>query len=389
MSALRRNACPTLGAPMATGDGLLARLRPASGSFAPDEVASLARAAAQHGNGILEVTQRGSLQIRGLSEASARALGEEVRRMGLAVREGLPVETGPLAGLDPTEHADPRPLAADIALQSAAFASRLGPKVSVVMDGGGRIGMMRVLADIRLEAMDNVRWRVSVGGTAETAAILGIFDPHDAVAEGVRLLERLAQRGRLARGRDLLPANASRPASSDTVGMMPPVGVFPLGDGTVARGAALPFGQIDAASLAALAETGGADAFRLGLDYTLLLLCKPDKLSAVERAAEVAGLILDPADPRLRISACAGAPACHAGLLDTKALAKALAPALPAGHGKVHLSGCPKRCAEPKAAVLVEGREGAAVVNGVSVASGHVVAAIGQALRERQEQSAA
>ena len=69
----RRGACPGLSAPMATGDGLLVRLLPI-GTIALDAFAALCVAARQHGNGIIEVTSRGSIQIRGLSAASAPRL---------------------------------------------------------------------------------------------------------------------------------------------------------------------------------------------------------------------------------------------------------------------------------------------------------------------------
>src|SRR4051812_32309037 len=111
---LKRGLCPTLAAPMQTGDGLLVRLHPLSGGLTPASFAALAAAAQAHGNGILEVTARGNLQIRGLTTVSAVGLARDVDAMGIAVRTGVPVETPPLAGLDPQEIADPTGLAAAI-----------------------------------------------------------------------------------------------------------------------------------------------------------------------------------------------------------------------------------------------------------------------------------
>ena len=65
-SGLRRGACPTLAAPMVTGDGLLVRLRPAGGALSLAQFKALAASAAANGNGVLEITARGNLQIRGL-----------------------------------------------------------------------------------------------------------------------------------------------------------------------------------------------------------------------------------------------------------------------------------------------------------------------------------
>ena len=74
-ASMRRGACPGLSAPMATGDGLLARLTPSGSTIALDAFAGLCAAARTHGNGIIEITSRGSIQIRGLSAASAPLLG--------------------------------------------------------------------------------------------------------------------------------------------------------------------------------------------------------------------------------------------------------------------------------------------------------------------------
>ena len=64
---------------------------------------------------------------------------------------------------------------------------------------------------------------------------------------------------------------------------------------------------------------------------------------------DIPGLITDPADPILRITACTGAPACPQALGDTRTLARRLAPHLPTGQ-KLHISGCAKGCAHPAAA---------------------------------------
>ncbi len=85
----RRGACPALAAPMATGDGLLVRLRPVGGALTLSQFASLARSAAAHGNGILEITARGNLQIRGLRAETVGQLAADIDAAGITVPEGL------------------------------------------------------------------------------------------------------------------------------------------------------------------------------------------------------------------------------------------------------------------------------------------------------------
>ncbi|KKB08405.1 hypothetical protein VE25_18925, partial [Devosia geojensis] len=105
----RRGACPTLRQPMPTGDGLLARFRPVDSTLSLPALAAIARAAEVHGNGLIEITQRGSLQVRGLSPETSAPFARAIVA-AVEVESGVPVETPPLAGLDGAP--DPRPLAA-------------------------------------------------------------------------------------------------------------------------------------------------------------------------------------------------------------------------------------------------------------------------------------
>ena len=154
--SMRRGACPGLSAPMATGDGLLARLTPAGSTIALDAFAGLCGAARTHGNGIVEITSRGSIQIRGLSAASAPLFAAEVASLGIEASDGIPVVTDPLAGLTDADIFDAHALAAALrkALAAAPFASRLSAKVSVAIDGGAALHLDALAADIRLRPID-------------------------------------------------------------------------------------------------------------------------------------------------------------------------------------------------------------------------------------------
>ena len=407
--SLRRGACPTLAAPMPTGDGLLARMNPVSGGVTPETLSSIAVAAERFGNGLIEVTARGSLQIRGLTLESAPRLAAVVDEMEIAVRSGVPVETGPLAGLDPEEVADARPLAVEIRgkIAAAGLSQRVGPKVSVIVDGGGRLRLDAILADIRLQAVaagGAGLWRVSTGGTAETARELGLVSDADAATAVVAILETLAAKGRTARAREVsvealssalppsvLPdislsrgeigrpheqsqtaagkAQLSKLPISPLEGEMSgrteggnversPLTLFRLRDTRVALGIALPFGQATAAQMGGLAEAAGLNGvrdMRFAPGRILLALAPTaEAASALKEAASALGFITDPADPRLAVVACAGAPACASGHLAAREIASEIArdaATLGAG-GVIHVSGCAKLCAKPAHAVF-------------------------------------
>ncbi|ANT52419.1 precorrin-3B synthase [Mesorhizobium amorphae] len=439
----RRGACPALSKPMQTGDGLLVRLNPVAGGLAPKSLIGLGESALRHGNGIMEVTARGSLQIRGLTPESARLLAGEVDALGIAVRTGVPIETGPLAGLDPQEVADPRPLAESVraAVDQAGLAQRLGPKVSVVVDGGGQLAMDAVTADVRLIAVRtgaDVLWAVSVAGDNQSAIPLTAVDEDAARDIAVAALRMVAEKGREAHARDLserqlaslaswhsvtppsvLPDISptrgeialSSPLSPITTVALPPVepievrgpapelpisplvgemsgrteggakerfplthsarspvGVFDLATAGVALGIGLPFGSMPAEKLIDLIRQAlalGTTEIRLAPGRALLFLGMP--LSAcpwLQNSATTLGFVTTPADPRTRIAACPGTPACASGQIVTRDIAETVASEtadILDASLTLHISGCAKGCAHPgKAALTLVGDENGA-----------------------------
>lgn len=335
---LRRGACPTLREPMPTGDGLLARFRPIDAALTPAALIAIAQAAGAHGNGLIEITARGSLQVRGLTAGTATPLARAIKA-AVAVEEGVPVETPPLAGRDPAERVDPRPFAAALrrTIGDAGLAGRLSPKVTVIVDGSRALAALA--ADIRVEAADD-GWCVDADRPLNEAA---------AIAVVLGKLEAIAARGLLARARAPVSA-ASVPA---------PIGTLQLADGTHALGLALPFGSIESPTLAALAEaaaeSGGREvrlAPRRGFHVVGLTA---EAVVQLRQRATSLGFVADPADPRLAIAACAGRDGCASGLIATRPLAARLAQAAPAlldGSFTLHVSGCAKGCAHPRPAAL-------------------------------------
>src|SRR6202044_206504 len=73
--------------------------------------------------------------------------------------------------------------------------------------------------------------------------------------------------------------------------------------------------------------------------------------AGLAEAAREKNFIVDPADPRRKIKACAGRPACPNALADVRAVATRLAPRW-AGAGVLHVSGCVKGCAAPGGAAV-------------------------------------
>jgi len=364
----RRGTCPGLADPLPTGDGLLARLALAR-AVPLDAFAALCAAAQAHGNGIVEITSRGSVQVRGLTARSAPAFAAAVEALDIADAAAGRVVGNPLAGLDPHEIFDVTEVAdrlRDLLLESG-LASKLAPKVSVVVDGGGALHLDAVPGDIRLRAnatSGTARFHVMLASGGPTAATCATIAPEHTVDTILALLHEIATEGPTARARDLPHparfANAALPRRPPAQ----PIGTHCLRDGSVALGIGLPFGHSEAGTLqTVIEEARHADAMsvRPAPGRVLLLIgIPPAQASGIVEKAERLGFITNPDDPRRRVVACAGAPACAAAEIPTRALAPAIAAARsPDVQTTIHVSGCTKGCAHPAAAdVTVVGVRG-------------------------------
>ena len=110
------------------------------------------------------------------------------------------------------------------------------------------------------------------------------------------------------------------------------------------------FGRMRAQQFAALidaAKSDRAETLRLTTSRQIAIVGHPHSAQeALTQNAKSLGFLTDPADPRLRIVACAGKPACASAARDVQADALALADILPRGGPvALHVSGCAKGCA--------------------------------------------
>ncbi|MDB5530656.1 MAG: hypothetical protein JWR51_3759 [Devosia sp.] len=350
---------------MQTGDGLLVRLRPVGGVISPDQLRAVAGSAERFGNGQIEITARGNVQVRGLRADAVAAFAQGIETV-VAIETGLVIEVSPLAGLDLHEIADPRPLAEAIrkAVADGALEAALGPKVTVVVDGGGRVGRYGLSADIRLTAggsTDAPMWALEVGGNA-----IGLLRTQDAAGAVWAMLSLIAELGPRGRGRNLNVA-AMRQALAPLVAAasIPPAPVRPepdrieLTNGRVGAIVGLAFGAASAAALTGLADAAqhaGIAEFHLAPQHRLIGICATEADAArFQQAAGALGFIISAADPRRAISACIGSEGCASGTIAARPVAETLAQAEAEffdGSFALHVSGCAKGCAHPSPALL-------------------------------------
>jgi precorrin-3B synthase len=348
---------------MATGDGLLVHLHPFAGRLTADQARRVAEAARDHGNGHLDITARGNLQIRGVSDETYPELLSLLEREGLTEPEGHGpnrlTAVSPLAGLDPCDRLDALALAEAIE-NACATLEGLPAKLFVAVDGGGSMPLDAIGADLHLVA----------GEVADV--VFGMFPgeigaaPLSDTPEAVRaILAGFAEMRRTGRTearrlRDLEPRLVQELTASvalDPVAAMPRrraarrAGVIAL-TGSHAVLLALPFGRCGTGQLSQAAqwsERFGTGEIRLSFTRGILLPGIADAdVSTLLAEASRAGFITDADDPRLSLIACPGRPDCASASTPAPADALRIAGScsdLVADGATVHVSGCPKGCA--------------------------------------------
>lgn len=342
--------CPGALRPMRSGDGLVVRIRPHGGRLDASQAVGIAELAGRYGNGLIDLTSRANLQIRGVSEVSYLPLVDELAQLELLdpdadseARRNVLVTPFWTAG-DETPS-----LAAELEKGLVGAALDLPTKFGFAIDDGNERVLASASADIRIERDRAGRLMVRADGATRGRAVT----PSEAVPIALALSEWFVASGGAERRRMAthLAAVASLPEalrgdaeparrSADSVPGLRREGAM----------VAVAFGQVQHRTLSDLAAR--AEALRV-TPWRMLLA------EGMRELPDGAGLITRADDPALRVIACSGAPRCSEAHADTRALASALALHVPSG-ARLHVSGCAKGCAHSGSAeiTLVATRDG-------------------------------
>ena len=332
-----RGWCPGALRPMLSGDGWVVRLRVPMGRLSEDQARGVAALARAHGNGLIDLSSRANLQLRGVTEAGHTPLIHGLRALGLVddsaeteARRNLTITPFWQAG-DATER-----LAIDLTQALVWDAPDLPGKFGFAADTGPSPVLQTTPADIRLE-------RDTAGGLILRADGMALGLPvgeATAVAQAMALARWFVASGGMRDGRGRMAGLIAAGVRPDGHTVAPAQPALPPLPGDIAGGTlvALAFGQIEAGTLALLADHG---PIRL----------TPWRMLLVEGATNlpmIPGLIRDADDPLLSVIACTGAPGCPQAFGSTRDIARQLAPHL---QGRLlHVSGCAKGCAHPRSA---------------------------------------
>ncbi len=329
--------CPGVLRPHQAADGAMIRVRVPGGQTTGAELTRLSAVAARYGSGLLQLTSRASLQLRGLPEVLPDELVAEITAAGFLpsvdherVRN---IVASPLTGLhDGLSDLRPMIKALDRAIVEDPDLVELPGRFLFALDDG-RGDVTGLTFDLAYRATGADHGLVLVGSADQAITVPSIEAVPTMINRARRFLSDRSATG--AWHLRELDSAARRTSSSDSM-------ITPLGRIGTHAGVAVPFGHLSPNQVQVIDRVVGGGPVVITPWRGLVV---PGAAAHLEVLAQ-AGLVVDDSSSWTLLSACVGAPWCGNGRVDTHQLAQILS-GLPLGETRVHLSGCERRCGAP------------------------------------------
>lgn len=349
------DACPGMLTLHPARDGDVARIRLPGGYVTSRQWSAIAAVAREFGDGNVDVTARGNVQVRGLRPGSATALASRAAGAGLlpsgAHDRARNITASPLSGLGRRPALRRLVQSLDAAIVADPVLAALpGRFVFAVDDGTGGAALAR--SDIGLRRTGRHAELLIAGQHSGMQMPL-----HAAVPTAIAAARAAISLGvgtAVARIRDL-PGGGTAVASA--VGVVaglaapPDGGRLPLGAISLAgRDVVVAGTRLGRLTAAQLTVTGSllhrADVLRLAAAGRIVI---PLAIPPVTACAQLAGsgLLTSGNDMMSGVSACSGM-ACSRSVADVRALARPLP-----GRPVIHWAGCARGCGAPADADLI------------------------------------
>jgi precorrin-3B synthase len=365
------DACPGILDLHEARDGFVARIRLPGGYASAAGLRSLATLAEGFGDGHVDLTARGNVQIRGIQAGVAALMAGRATAAGFlpspAHDRARNITASPLAGLagHPGLRGAVRSL--DRAIRAdPGLAALPGRFLFSLDDGTGRAGLGSCDVGLRLERAGEGGsgegrgggWGAGGGGQAELVVAgrrTGLRGP---AGPGIRLAIAAARAfigqrpgsarvARLADGGAAVAAAVGGVLGDPVTDTADRLELGPVPDWEPLAVVAAPLGRLTAPQLrliAGLLRPG--EAARLTAAARIVLPLAGSADAALHRL-DGAGLLVDDGHELSAVTACAGMT-CASSLADVRALAARVP-----GLGAVHWAGCDRRCGLPADATAV------------------------------------
>ncbi|WP_340146567.1 hypothetical protein [Halomonas sp. PA16-9] len=265
--------CPGAWRPMATGDGLLVRVRPPLGQLSREQTLALCDAAETFGSGLIELTSRANLQLRGVTDESWPPLMAFLVEHQL-VSDDPEAERQPQMLLAPAwQKGDATHTIARLLQARGSELAAMPGKVGIAIDAGNAPVLGDSAADFRIERSTKGSLLVRTDGYALGTTV---SDTEAVIEQLIRLTHWFVDTGGWESGRmrrhtaplpDWAPADTA-PAS--------PGEKLALGEHREGMVVGLPFGRVAATryvmlsrkqSAACRSPPGGVCCCRIAIHY--------------------------------------------------------------------------------------------------------------------------
>lgn len=336
--------CPGAHHPMMSGDGLVVRVRPFRSELSAKQILGLCQIAEEFGNGVLDLTSRANLQIRGVSERAHPQVLSRLDMLGLIDPDPAIESKRNILMPDTWQAGDLADRLYEALLDNLPALPDLPEKMGFALDTAASERLQSGSADFRFELDHHDQLLLRADGCATGRAV----SEDNAMNALHEMADWFLSTGGREAGRMRRHLEQQELPSTWT-GVCPRMETGDKTIGPVANGTILgaPFGKLRAADLHSLMEKIGATHIRLMLNRMFFL-----KGASLRRAE---GFLTEPS-PLMQVHACPGAPFCPQATVATMELAQSLAERM---EKTLHVSGCAKGCAHPRqAAVTLVGRNG-------------------------------
>lgn len=318
--------CPTLKTPIFAADGLLIRLRPYMDFLQTSKLISLCDLSEKYGSGIMELTNRGSIQIRGIKANKHKEFVKEIYEKKIIDRNE---NYNKNISINPFWNTKDKNFKIYNILAKLKL-PKLPEKFGFIIDIGKLATLRDISADIRIESTDNNEILVLAEGS-EKGKIVKLHKIGSFLFEMVKwFLENKNQN--IKRMTDLLSIKRLPESWSQTKQIRKKKKIFPKNT-RIGQILGFKLGRFEAKKIKKLLFINSPSTVRF----------TPFKMIILENVSNVVdkNFIISKQDPLLNISACSGKNFCLNSSINTFKLAKKIKKYT---NSKVHVTGCEKNC---------------------------------------------